>query len=80
MRNLQWVLNTLAKFRLDMITLTLSKDRICLFVRKNEKLFRASLRPVYTVQFVGRFCPADKSYRVNCVKLLSSKELPVVCL
>ena len=26
------VLNTLAKFRLDMIPLTLSKERICLFV------------------------------------------------
>ena len=32
MRNLRWVLNTLAKFRLDMVTLTVSKDRICLFV------------------------------------------------
>ena len=33
--------NTLAKFRRDMITLTASKDRICLFVWKKEKLFRA---------------------------------------
>ena len=31
-RNLRWVLNTLAKFRLDMITLTVSKEIICLFV------------------------------------------------
>ena len=31
MRKLQWVLNTLAKFRLDMITLSVSKDRIFLF-------------------------------------------------
>ena len=44
MRNLRWVLNTLAKFRLDMITLTVSKDRICLLVRKKKKLFRAFLR------------------------------------
>ena len=29
MRYVRWVLNTLAKFRLDMITLTVSKDRIC---------------------------------------------------
>lgn len=32
-RNLQWVLNTLAKISTtDMTTLTVSKDRICLFV------------------------------------------------
>ena len=31
-RNQRWVLIILAKFRLDMITLTVSKDRICLFV------------------------------------------------
>ena len=43
MGNLGWELNTLAKFCLDMITLTVSKDRICLLVWKKEKLFRASL-------------------------------------
>ena len=32
MRNLRWVLNTLANFRLDMISLTVSKGKICLFV------------------------------------------------
>ena len=48
MGNLRWVINILAKFRLDMITLTVSKDRICLFVCKREKLFRASLRTVPT--------------------------------
>ena len=37
-------MDTLAKFRLDMITLTVSKDKICLFVWKKEQLFRASLR------------------------------------
>ena len=38
------IINTLAKFHLDVIvTLTVSKDRICLFVWKKEKLFRASL-------------------------------------
>ena len=41
-------LNTLAKFRLDMITLTVSKVRICLFVWKKEKLFPASL--IYLVR------------------------------
>ena len=29
MRNLRLVLNALAKFRRDIITLTVSKDRIC---------------------------------------------------
>ena len=43
MRNLWWVLNNLAKFRRDMITLTVSEDKMCLFVWKQEKLFRASL-------------------------------------
>ena len=42
-RNLWWVLNTVAKFCVDMITLNVSKNTICLFVRKKEKLFRASL-------------------------------------
>ena len=47
-RNLQWVPNTLAKLRLDMTTLTVSKDRICLFVwKKKEKLFRASLSFIF---------------------------------
>ena len=36
MRNLRWVPNTLAKFCLDMTTLTVSKDRICLFVLKKK--------------------------------------------
>lgn len=43
MKNLWWVFNTLAKFRLDMITLIVSKDTICLFDWKKEELFRASL-------------------------------------
>ena len=34
---------TLAKFRLDMITLTVSTDIICLFDCKKKKLLRASL-------------------------------------
>ena len=41
MRNLRWVLNTLAKFRLDMITLTVSKDRNVLRYKKGyEKMKR----------------------------------------
>ena len=43
MRNLRWVFNTLAKFRLGMIILTVAKDRIYFFFRKKERLFRASL-------------------------------------
>ena len=39
MRNLRWVLNTLAKFRLDVITLTVSKDRNVLRYKKGyEKM------------------------------------------
>ena len=41
------------------------------------------LRPVYTVRLVGRFCRADKSYRVNCVKRVifpPKISLPVVLL
>ena len=38
------VLNNLAKIRLDMITLTAPKNRMCLFVWKKEKLFQAPLK------------------------------------
>ena len=42
----------------------------------------AVLRPVYMVRIVNRFCRADKSYHVNCMKhvIFSSKDLPVVLL
>ena len=43
MRNLRWVLNTLAKFHLDMITLFVSKVRICLFFSKKEETISSLL-------------------------------------
>ena len=39
MQNLRWVLNNLAKFRLDMITLTVSKDRICYLFEERRNYF-----------------------------------------
>ena len=62
-----WALNTLAKFRLDMITLTVSKDKISLFVSKKEKLFRASLinTPFYHMTRMAPWALSLQNYWEN---------------
>ena len=44
MRNLRWVLNTLAKFRPYMITLTVSKDSIYVYLIKKEETISSLLK------------------------------------